>query len=77
MVRLDFNNFVEADFVYMRLVDVAKQENHLGVRERIEKELAVMLDDLMMINLDYNNIGKQVLTIWQGYWMALSALDIN
>jgi hypothetical protein len=77
MVRLDFNNFVEADFVYMRLVDVAKQENHLGVRERIEKELAVMLDDLMMINLDYNNIGKQVLTIWQGYWMALSALDVE
>jgi len=73
--RLDFNKFVEADFVYMRFVHVAKQENHLGIRERVEKELAVMIDDLMSINMEYNNIGKQVLAIWQGYWMALAALD--
>ena len=73
--RLDFKKFMEADFVYMRFVHVGKQESPLGIRERIEKELAVMLDDLMSINLDYNNVGKQVLAIWQGYWMALTALD--
>ncbi|MEA4903042.1 hypothetical protein [Desulfitobacterium sp.] len=77
MERLDFNRFVESDFVQMRFVDVAKQENNLGVRERIEKELAVMIDDLMAIDLDYNNIGKQVLAIWQGYWMALSSLNVE
>lgn len=75
MKRLDFNKFVEADFAYMRFVYIGKQESPLGVRERVEKELAVMIDDLMSINLEFNNIGKQVLAIWQGYWMALSALD--
>lgn len=73
--RLNFNKFIEADFAYMRFVHVGKQESPLGIRERVEKELAVMIDDLMSVNLEYNNIGKQVLAIWQGYWMALSALD--
>jgi len=73
--RLDYKKFVEPDIVYMRFLYIAKEENNLGIRERIEKELAVMIDDLMSINLDYNNIGKQVLAIWQGYWMALTALD--
>ncbi|AGA69756.1 hypothetical protein Desdi_2330 [Desulfitobacterium dichloroeliminans LMG P-21439] len=76
MKRLEFNRFVESDFVCLRLLHVAKQEDHLGKRERIEKEFAVMIDDLMSIHLDYNNIGKQVVAIWQGYWMALSTLDI-
>ncbi|KUO67332.1 MAG: hypothetical protein APF84_07230 [Gracilibacter sp. BRH_c7a] len=75
MKRLDYKKFVEPDIVYMRFLYIAKEENNLGIRERIEKELAVMIDDLMSINLDYNNIGKQVLAIWQGYWMALTALD--
>ncbi|EHL07473.1 hypothetical protein SDC9_10975 [bioreactor metagenome] len=75
--RLDFNKFVEADFTYMRFVHVAKQESQMGMRERIDRELAVMIDDLMAINLEYNNVGKQVLAIWQGYWMAISALDID
>ncbi|WP_242954663.1 hypothetical protein [Desulfitobacterium chlororespirans] len=75
--RLDFNKFVEADFTYMRFAHVAKQESQLGMRERIDREMAVMIDDLMSINLEYNNVGKQVLAIWQGYWMAISALDID
>ena len=75
MKRLDFSKFVEPDTIYMRFLYIAKEENNLGIRERIEKELAVMIDDLMSIRLEYNNIGKQVVAIWQGYWMALSGLD--
>lgn len=76
MERITFDKFVESGIVHLRLLHMARQENHLGVRERIEKELAVLIDDLMMTNLSYDNIGMQVLAIWQGYTMALSTMDV-
>jgi hypothetical protein len=74
--RLKFDRFIESDIVHLRLVYMAKQENSLGIRERIEKELAVMIDDLMMTNQKYESIGQQLLPIWQGYMMALSTMDV-
>lgn len=75
--RLDFNKFAESDFVYMRFVHVAKQVEEAERKKRVDKELAIMIDDMMSINLEYNNVGKQVLAIWQGYWMAIAAMDID
>ncbi len=77
MERLNFDKFVEVYPIANRFEYVAKQENGFGIRERIEKELAVMIDDLMMTSHNHENLGRQLIAIWQGYSIALDSMGVD
>ena len=74
MDRINFEKaFVDPEFIQMRLEHMAQEENDLSVRSRIERELAVMIDDLVSKDDSYENYGRQLLSVWQGYMMALTS----